>query len=480
MIKTTKISSVVHESLLVGIFSAVIVSVFMIITRNTIFPYDSGYYFFLSESFFFNERFSLFNFPSSIRGIIFPLILGMSNRVSVFIFGNPIYGWHILISLLSFPFMLSYYRVFGKLRIGIHRIIPYELIILILVWSGLFIAPLSDFVALFFLIFALSFLLLSYDFVLLGCEIRSIIFAVMAGGFFYISYNTRTIYVVCAFGFLGLFIYFTRAMSSRKGKLITLLVSFLIGFIIFGIPQGIVNYYHLEIISIAVPTGSLNQFQLYQGIRMNFYETCIMPNTPSNFTYFNRSGLMLLESVGIRGEISYRQYISLLLRYPFEMVGVLTRHFIVMMNPISGGAYITSRNNTRFLLTMLNYTILFLLGDIIKQKILSLELHQIRTKIINMSVDAKINYMSAFTLLLPFFAIIPGAVEERFALPFWLVSYFLVLKHARIRLFIERLRKYPFKYILCYVGGLCLFIAILTEIYANNNGNIFLPILRVF
>ena len=473
-----KISSK-QENLMLGSFSLLSIVGFMLVTRNTIFPYDSGYYYFLSESFFINESFSLLNYPSSIRGIIFPLFLGVCNRISFFIFNNPIYGWHILISIFSFAFAISFYYVFGKFRIGIHRIIPYEVVVLLPVWHGLFLAPLSDFVALFFMVIAVAFSLLSHSSVMQG-KIRPIIMAVLAGGFFYMSYNTRTIYMVCILGFLGLFVYFARIQSTGKGKLLIMIVSFLIGIIIFGIPQGIVNYYHTELLSIAVPTGSLNQFQLYEGIRLNFYETSIMPDTPSNFAYFNRSGHMLLESVGIKGGISYRQYLSLFLRYPFEMVGVLTRHFLVMMNPISGGAYVTSRNNTRFLLTMFNYTTLFLLGYIIKQKVLSLEIHQIRTKFTNMSEGAKISYISAFTLLLPFFAIIPGAVEERFAIPFWVVSYFLVCKHFRIRLFVEQLRKYPFKYILCYVGGLCLFIAILTEIYANNHGNLFLPILRVF
>jgi hypothetical protein len=81
--------------------------------------------------------------------------------------------------------------------------------------------------------------------------------------------------------------------------------------------------------------------------------------------------------------------------------------------------------------------------------------------------------------LLPFLAIIPGAVEERFALPFWLIVYGLLSYVIDIRQEFQNYKKYYISYICSWLGGFAVFIAVLTSVYANNLEGKLLSILDI-
>jgi len=274
-----------------------------------------------------------------------------------------------------------------------------------------------------------------------------------------------------------LFVFFNRKLWKNRNLLILLAIC--IGVFSLGAIQAISNKYTMDVLSIAVPTGGLNLAQLRWGMEMNLYETYVgASGAPAGFAFDNVSGIRILRQEGIDFFASYGEYFVLLLRYPVEMLGIYVRHFIAIMNPITGGSYVYSRNNnSRFVFTLFNYTLLFITASFIKRRFIDCSFTEIKKQIKGTSNSQRVGLISLLTLLLPFAAIIPGAVEERFAIPFWLVLYGLICYVVSIRHEISQYKKRPISYAILYFMGFAFMIALLTEIYAHNSGDVFIPIL---
>lgn len=144
--------------------------------------WDSDNYLQLSQSFWKEDGFSLFNFTDGVRGVWFPLILAPFIKLS------RKWGWRILSALMAVFFICYFPQTILNIREDIGFLFRKRLALFLLIcifWSGIFLYPLSDGVALVFLVLGIWFIF------------KDKIWGYLIGGaFFYLSYNTRTIYLL--------------------------------------------------------------------------------------------------------------------------------------------------------------------------------------------------------------------------------------------------------------------------------------------
>ncbi|MCL2015879.1 MAG: hypothetical protein FWG68_06480, partial [Defluviitaleaceae bacterium] len=317
----------------------------------------------------------------------------------------------------------------------------------------------------------------------------------LGGALLYAAYNTRTIYQFAIVGLL-LIIFVQRKTGRQKGRLVTAndfaVVAIVAGLLLGSVPQVIINHNHTgELTMTAINSEaaaqwrggqqSLNVFQLEHGLRLNLYETWNGDDgLAARVGYVNHSGIHILNEAYFSGISlplgSLGDYFRAVARFPLEALGTYVRHLIVLLNPISGGGYIYSRTNMRFVYTMLNYTMLFVVFGWLKRSFLDGTLREIRQK-----VDTKeraTSLICLLTILLPFIFILPGAVEERFAIGFWVIIYGVIFYCIDFRQEWAKYRARPFAHGFFYLAGFGVFIAILTEIYVHSSHG-FLPILNL-
>jgi hypothetical protein len=211
----------------------------------------------------------------------------------------------------------------------------------------------------------------------------------------------------------------------------------------------------------------------------------------AKYRYKDISGSQVTEV----SDTTYAGYLKSFFKYPIESLGLYVRHIFALLNPIGGGGYVYSHNNSRFFFTLLNYTMLFIVINFLRRMftVPSINIkykrccsrrefilcaYKIKTKKIPFSLTQKTSLLSLIIILVPFLAIIPGAVEERFAISFWLIVYGLLSYVIDLRQEFLNYKTYPISYALSWLGGFGIFVAILTAIYANNPQEVLLPILK--
>jgi len=472
---------------IIFIISTGIVLFLTMLVNNEEYPFDSGYYYSLSESFFSSGKFSIENYPASYRGIIFPLLLSLFNKIARIFHGSGLFGWRYLISLFSGLFLLSFPSIFGMT--GKRKISPIPLLLLIIVWRGLFFVPLSDLIAAYFLIFALACINKAYFRIYnKSFGFFELLLFCLSGIFFYAAYNTRTIYLF-TLPFILLIIFLNKNIGKIKS--IIIISTICIGIIVLGSFQIVSNKKTYNKYSLFVQTQigfgtSLFVNQLFEGIDIDLYET-YMSGGPDFYAYkyTDNSGKQVIETENVSTR-NYKNYIKILCKYPFEMLSIFFRHFFVMLNPVDGGGYVYSHNvKTRFILTLLNYSMLFMVVIFLKREVFEPMLIK-RNKIEDIKIQIEkeyqgkiIPFLSIMTLIVPFIAIIPGMVEERFALPFWLIVYgFIAYKIDFKKEFLYYKQK-PILHLVLYLIGFMFYIIILTSIYANNPEGKLIPILSI-
>jgi len=114
----TKDSLLKHKSIFIRfIFSFSIVLIFLIINNSfESYRWDALGYFNLSNIFIGDSGFALYNFPISLRGAIFPLILLPFNYLASFIGLTAEHGWWFMIATLSGLFYLAFSAVFKDIN----------------------------------------------------------------------------------------------------------------------------------------------------------------------------------------------------------------------------------------------------------------------------------------------------------------------------------------------------------------------------
>ena len=478
-----RLETVKFLNIFVGIFSFSLVLIFLRIENNTRYMWDSGGYYWFSLNFVQDGRFAITNYPITIRGIIYPLLLHFFNRVAYFIWEDTIYGWWLLISTLSGIFATVFPLAFKNISIKGY-IFPIPLILLLIVWRGLFISPLSDLVALYFLVFALIAIKMAYsrknEKEPLG--IYEIVLFFISGALLYAVYNTRAIYLAILPGILLImFINRQRRMISN-----IIIISFILfGVFSVGVIQGISNRSNFGEFSILVPSNVARgdgpghfQEALFYGLVLNFYKGYVPDDAPGAFSYWSSPGNLIARRHNIHLSSSYLEHLNIVRKYPIEMLGSYVRSFLVYINPMWGGGYaFTAGGNSRFFFLVFNYTSIFVVFVYLKRNFFESPLKETLNKIKFLSRDIKTELAFFLVLFLPFLAVIPVHPEERYAISFWLIIYVLLSHVINLKHEFVRYKKLPASYVIAYLLGFGVLVSILTEIYANNIANMLFPLL---
>lgn len=419
--------------------------------------YDSADYYNFSRSFEFSGKFSFDNFVGGVRGYFFPFIiyiyttvgsiLGLENGVGILL------GMSLFTSFIITVILPSFYIKNNSSIYILRRLLPVGL--LILFWRDLIYYPLTD-------LYSFGLLLLS-GWLLLKVKntnkIMSIIYCLLSGFVLYATYNTRTIYLFVAPIVLLIYIVF-----NYKHGLAVIAKSFaciFIGALICAYPQINTNFNTRGMYSPVVMTdkfsgGSLFNNQLFAGMLMERYETYIGSTAeyqvqgPLNF--YDKAGVQIVAEEKITEISSLSQYIQLALKYPLDFMGIIARHFFNIFHLPYNHVYIQSLHNHKYFYTLVNYTILFIVG------LRGFLAYRSKSKKLLGCLDESNLYL--LSTLISCIMILPGAIEMRFFAPMYCLIYGSLAFSCPYKLIMTNIKKYKLQIFFGYIIILAFFCAI--------------------
>lgn len=390
----------------------------------------------------------LFVSSDGARGYVFPLFLGVCNH---FI---GIFGWKLLnammISVLFtiiIPYLSGYKNDSDKFRVDYKAIILYFLFSFLFI--GLEIYPLSDLPAIFLCGLAVCVILQMLE----TNGMKRFVYSVIGGILIYSAYNVRTIYLFGAIYMLFYLVYLMYRNHTKIKNVVLTAMGGVLGLLIAMFPQAYMNYCLFGRISVKVPTGGLMQSQLYWGIKYQNFAGYIGSDSSleSTLYFLDKVGINILQNEGIEGGLSLGQYISICIRYPFEMISVYGRHFINGILLYGPEIYIDELGKENFFVSIISFTCFFclllaFLSDCIK-----------KWKTI----------WSFAPIIIPVICIIPGAIESRFFAALYLYIIGTLCYNCDWIKMINVIRKNKAKIGICYVGLYTCFLVVWTSMFAN-------------
>ncbi|WP_311238353.1 MULTISPECIES: hypothetical protein [unclassified Xanthomonas] len=351
-------------------------------------------------------------FPQTIRGYAYPLLLtpfrlvfDHSQTAGLFFLkaGQSIgygYAFSILIPNL-------YRSMFGGKLTTVRRIIPS--LLTAVVFPGLVSYPLSD---------APSLGLMALSLHLAISSIRSKSFAglLLTGIICYFTYNVRTIYL---FSFISLAIVVTCFFAKDIQRKALALTFFLLGSLIGALPQMAINYKHHALASPLVVTdvrgASLFARQLTWGMVVDRYETFIDSDTQQAIPTFyanDRGAAVLEKNGGFAENQSFTKIFAMMTDNPITFAEIYLRHTASALDARDGEIYTRQPSSEKNVKSLIFLVIVTFGITQLGKAILSTSQEPRRTKA-----------LYALTLIAPCIAIVPGAIETRFFLPLYCMSY---------------------------------------------------------
>ncbi len=342
------------------------------------------------------------------RGYFFPLWLAVTNLAG----GGSRIGWLIInAALVSFFLTVLLPQLTGT-KIENNKGMIFSLILpvfLIILFRGVIVYPLSD-------LFALIIMSCSVWMMKLAIQKERtrfhFLYLIFMGVFAYWAYNVRTIYLFADFALLCIYIILLIRKHSRGSRLkefFIFFVSFSGGCIFGSIPQIIMNYKNLHIFSPMVPTKGLMLQQMLWGLQYQRYDTYLGtdPAHPSPRVFFiDSAGQQILELAGNVSLDGWGDYFRLFLSHPIDFLSIYAKHLVNMILPCWPDIYVTDLSSVKWLLGLFGVTILFIAVYALMEGCLK-------------NQNGLIWFIP---LLIPAILIIPGAVEGRFALPFYIFA----------------------------------------------------------
>lgn len=369
---------------------------------------DAGDYYALGKSIWSNGRFSLLNMETGFRGYIYPLYLGICDKV------GGVWGYRCINSLLICLLFWIIVPQFNGLKFGfrckkrIWGAVLLSFLVFSIFYYGLEIYPLTDLMAIFLCMAAVVLENKSRE---EKNNIRQIIFAFLMGIMIYWMYNVRTIYLFAGVYLVLMFFWHLYKASKRVASKVFSILSMVGGIGLAGLPQGYMNYFQCGEFSIKVPTSNLMLKQIYWGILYQRYETAYrdfeqFEQHPSYAIQFvDAVGQALINKYEIEGFSTWQEVLNLIWKHPFDVGGIYIRHLVNMLFPCWPGQYVENLDSRKLVLAFLAYLFFFLFGIIVFNKCMK-------------ALSIISNY---FALLIPVFFILPGAVEARYFAPLYLV-----------------------------------------------------------
>jgi hypothetical protein len=375
------------------------------------FYFDSGNYWALGGTFVKRGSFSLLNFNSPLRGYTVPLIdHGLRRLAQAFHWRDSMSAklFNALIFSLSSAILAPLLAEVcwpGRCW-GLRRRLALTALLL-LFWSGYLNFPLSDFPA-------LAVVLLAIVAVSRADQLGGVFVAGIATG---IAIDMRPSYVLLAPVVLSLALW--RWFEQRHdgvGRPTVRLVVMLAGFIVVSLPQSLASHRHFHTWSF-IPGSAihLESLQLSEGLRVQRVSGYVGMGHPPLMVYEDASGQKLLAKQKEHVVLDLHQYFGLIADYPVTMAGVLSRHVINGLDQRYSTPYIEHLDSGSHRWLRLFGFLLVFLGL----------LRVLWPKARHSLGATRWRYPAA--LLICCLTAVPSAMETRYMLPVYLLSYILVL-----------------------------------------------------
>jgi hypothetical protein len=380
-----------------------------------IFYFDSGNYWALGETFVKRGSFSLLNFNSPLRGYVLPLIdHGLHGLAQAFHWRDStsakLFNALVLALLSATLVPLLAQACWPERRWGVPRRLALTALFL-LFWSGYLNFPLSDFPA-------LAMVLLAIVAVTRAEQLGWVLVAGIATG---IAIDMRPSYVLLAPLVLVLasWRWFERRRDESPlttGRLAVYVVVLLTSFAAVSLPQSLISHRYFHTWSF-VPGSAvhLESLQLTEGLRMQRVGGYVGLGHPPLMVYEDEDGQRLLAMQKDQVVVGLDQYLGLVEDHPLTMAGVFSRHVINGLDQRYSTPYIEHLDSGSHRWLRLFGFLLVFLGL----------LRVLWPKARHSLGAARWRYPIA--LLICCLTAVPTAMEPRYMLPVYLLSYMFVL-----------------------------------------------------
>jgi len=385
--------------------------------------YDAAYY-------WDRARPDVFGQVKSHRGYFFPAMLMPLHLIADSLDVDPLRVLKLALALaygITLPILLPavFVSAFGGKVSFWRRLIP--VVLLMQLFPGLLLYPLSDLPALLMLLAGLSCVMVA---VRADRDKRRFLGLMFLGGLLITAaYNTRTIYL---FGLLGML----ALLSLRQGFVRQLrfprllaLAAFSAGALVLSLPQLVLNKRTQGVSSLAViaQVGDYGLFasQMAWGITLQRYETTA-PGTAlvPGVYYLDPAGEEIFNSqISLRNPFLLRDYLGIVLRHPLDFLALYTRHAINGLDLRDGIVYARKLSPLRDRTAVFNFCVLALACWVL------FAVHRRYPRRAGYRPAAPGWHYALVILLLPVLAIVPGAIETRFFAPVHLLAYCVIAFH---------------------------------------------------
>lgn len=428
------------------------------IKNVTYYPYDSEYYWNIALP-VVEDGFHLMRFPETYRGCLFPVLLQVFRMLAGF------WGWRILISVcvsVLFAFALPYvvvHKQIQSLKEMLRMLIVY--VVFMWIWGDFVLYPLSDLVACSFFIFAIA-LLKKISEMEFTARPKFLINAVLTGVLLYAAYNTRVAYLYGVIAVLIVCIIFNKTDIK---KLVSILVLLAAGMVVMALPQCAINRQYTGHFSPKVYTEalygysqSLQMQQVYWGVGVEHYETYVgdLQLYPSAGVYFDdATGTEILAKENISEEgFAFGTWFKLVLKYPFDMMGMYVRHLVSLLTPMFTHAYITNIYTEKGILLIVSVFVWIIAGIAMLKRLK------------NKEVTKDIWWVVA--MFIPPFLQLFGATELRFFLIVYLIGYAFVFAEIDYKELFEKLKGRYLSVVFCSLVIFFLWLTVYGDVLSQN------------
>ncbi len=422
----------------------------LVFNQDYILVWDALEYNTLSERFSEDSFFSFASYIKSldinssepVRGYFFPLYIFVFKSV-FFLFPNHIvFGimstvtFYLIMVALCYLFDAEYR--FWKSTVAF--------VLLVIPFPDLFKIPLSDIYGTAFILFSLFFAKVAVSNVQNKTAI-SLLFVFLSGVFAGASYNTRTIYL---FSIPIVMLFFYPFKKKLYAKFFVNIVVLIVGFVVCSVPQGFLNLYHSNSFNLMIDTTYLYQdmdlmlSQLVWGLTSVRYETFV-----GDFSIFPQPQLHFLDVTfiynleQIQQISSLRDYIAFAINNLGRYIVFYIKHAISLFSVFFGKTYLTDLN-VLVAPYLISLTIMFLALFNSVRNIKALFLKKIGDITTTISV--------VLAVFIPIAAIIPGAVEGRFAVGGYILFVFYIAHIIDWKEFLAYAKKHKVICITAYIG----------------------------
>lgn len=419
-------------------------------------PYDAGQYWSLGAMFEGSGAgtFSIFNFPASHRGYVFPLICYAMQRVGSVVLGAKAFlvGFNaVCMALLYVVLAPALWRQMTGVEPRSSRV-WLAAVIGCVMWRGYLIYPLSDLPAL--TMFAASLVCLHRQRIAPRMHVR-MAWAAAAGALCGLVVLVRPAYLIAACmvailaAFVGRGVAATTRLSCTASVLLSLLVA--VG------PQVALNRHHggswspLPRTEAVFGGGGLYLKQLNWGLTLQRYESDVTPERHRNDIRFaDPVGTRLLAESGLDELSSLAAYADFGFRHPLDLLSIYVRHAFNGCDLWYATPYVENPKVLHagtMLLNLLVWTLVCLRS---------------RSRLAWRSIRRSLP--DSLLLLLPVAVVIPVAIETRFFWPAHLLatSAACYTTHSARELAAEARRHW-----LLLVVFLCLWVTLSRSTYAT-------------